>query len=66
MPMIRVELMEGRTDDQLRAMVERMTEALVETVNAAPSAVQIVITEVPPRHWAVAGERVADRRSASA
>jgi 4-oxalocrotonate tautomerase len=63
MPMVRIELMEGRTEDQLRAMVARVTEAIIETVDAKPASVQIVIAEVTAPRWAVAGTTVADQRA---
>lgn len=33
MPILQVELLKGRTVEQKRAMAERVTQALVETVN---------------------------------
>lgn len=63
MPMVRIEMMAGRTEGQKRDMVERVTSVLVETIDARPESVQIVIDEVAATHWAVAGELVADRRA---
>lgn len=65
MPMVRIELMEGRTEEQLRQMVARVTDAMVETVNAPVDGVHIVIAEVTAEHWAVGGLTVADKRLAA-
>jgi 4-oxalocrotonate tautomerase len=64
--MLRVELMSGRTPEQLQQMVVRLTEVMVETVNAAPEAVHIVIDEVNADRWAVAGTLVSDQQKAAA
>jgi 4-oxalocrotonate tautomerase len=65
MPIVRIELMEGRTEDQLRAMVARVTEAMVETVDAPATGVHVLISEVSAPRWAVGGQTVADRRAAA-
>jgi len=58
MPVIQVQLMEGRSPEQLRAMVERLTDAMVETANAPRDGVHVIIEEVDPDHWAVGGRLV--------
>jgi len=63
MPMVRIEMMAGRTEEQKRDMVAQVTNVLVETIAAKPESVQIVIDEIQPTHWAVAGEIVADQRA---
>jgi 4-oxalocrotonate tautomerase len=65
MPMVHIELMEGRTEEQLRAMVARVTEAMVATVDAPTERVSIIISEVTAEHWAVGGLTVADQRAAA-
>jgi 4-oxalocrotonate tautomerase len=60
MPYLHVRLMEGRSDDQLRAMVERLTEAMVDTVSAKREAVQVIVEEVDAAHWATAGVLLRD------
>ena len=61
MPIIRVEMFPGRTQDQKRALVSELTNAFVSTAGATPEAVHVVIDEVSPQHWAVGGQFVADR-----
>lgn len=56
MPIIQVHLMEGRTDSQKQAMMRRVTEAVVETLNVRPSAVRVMIHELQSGHFSVAGE----------
>ena len=61
MPMIRVEMLPGRTPDQKRALAKEITDSFVRTCGGKPESVQIVIAEVAPDHWATAGVMLADR-----
>ncbi|RUL53126.1 MULTISPECIES: 2-hydroxymuconate tautomerase [Lysinibacillus] len=61
MPIVTVKLLEGRTDEQKKALVEKVTEAVVETVNAKPEAVTIVIEEMAKNHYATGGVRASDK-----
>lgn len=61
MPVVTVKMLEGRTDDQKRALVEKVTDAIVETTGAAPGKVSIIIEEMSKNHYAVAGKRMSDQ-----
>jgi 4-oxalocrotonate tautomerase len=61
MPYVTVKMLEGRTDDQKRALVEKVTEAVVETTGAPIEAVTVFIEEMPKNHYAVAGVRISDK-----
>lgn len=47
MPFAQVFLIEGRTDEQKRRVIEKVTQALVEAVDAPVENVRVWITEVP-------------------
>jgi len=61
MPIIQIELLEGRTIDQKRALVERVTRAVCETINAPAEAVSIIIREMKREDYAKAGKLAADK-----
>lgn len=61
MPVVTVKLLEGRTDEQKKALVEKMTEVICETVNAKPEAVTIILEEMSKNHYATAGVRACDK-----
>lgn len=46
MPNVVIDFIEGRTIEQKRELVTRITQALVETINCSPEAVQIILHEV--------------------
>lgn len=56
MPFIQVTMMEGRTVDQKHELMQRLTDAVVESVGSDPSRVRVAIYEVTPDDWAVGGE----------
>lgn len=55
MPTIHIEMFEGRTDEQKRALVKRVTEACVETIGSSPESVDIILRDVKKSEWATGG-----------
>lgn len=60
MPIIQVELLEGRTEEQKRAMVKSITDAVVNTINCPPEAVSIIIRDMKRENYAKAGVLAVD------
>jgi 4-oxalocrotonate tautomerase len=60
MPFAQIYLMEGRTEDQKRAVIEKVTAALVEAVGAPKENVRVWIQEVPKANWGIAGVSAKD------
>lgn len=63
MPLVEVTMVEGRTPEQLRALISALTTAVVETVDAPRDAVRVVVREVPTTHWAAGDVTIAERRA---
>ena len=61
MPEVIVELAEGRTLDQKRALVREMTRVVVETCNVQPEQVVVIIHENQLVNKAKGGVLFADR-----
>jgi 4-oxalocrotonate tautomerase len=61
MPIVTVKMLEGRTDEQKRALVEKVTEAVTETTNAPKERVSVVIEEMTSDNFGVAGVRASDK-----
>ena len=55
MPFAQIYLIEGRTEEQRAAVIEKVTAALVEAVGAPKENVRVWITEVPKENWGIAG-----------
>ena len=56
MPTIRVELFEGRTVEQKRALAQALTEATVRTLGGSPDAVDILFYDIAKHDWATGGK----------
>jgi 4-oxalocrotonate tautomerase len=60
MPFAQIYMIEGRTEDQKRAVIEKVTQALVDAVGAPVETVRVWITEVPKTQWGIAGKTAKD------
>ncbi|HEX9131372.1 MAG TPA: 4-oxalocrotonate tautomerase family protein [Ktedonobacteraceae bacterium] len=64
MPIVRIELLQGRTPAMKDELIIRVTDAVVTTLGVDPGQVRVILFEVPPEHWAVGGQTKAAQRSA--
>lgn len=64
MPVIRIEMFEGRTDDQKRACARAVTDAWVATCGGTPQSVHVIFADVARSDWAVAGALCSDPKRA--
>lgn len=55
MPFAQIYILEGRTEEQKRAVIEKVTQALVEAVGAPKENVRVWIHDVPKTNWGIAG-----------
>jgi 4-oxalocrotonate tautomerase len=60
MPFAQIYMLEGRTPEQKRAVIEKVTAALVEAVGAPKEAVRVWIHEMPKENWGIAGVSAKD------
>jgi len=60
MPFAQIYLLEGRTEEQKRAVIEKVTQALVDAVGAPVNTVRVLIQDVPKTHWGIAGTSAKD------
>jgi 4-oxalocrotonate tautomerase len=63
MPLVEVTLVEGRTPEQLRTLISRLTTAVVDSVGAPKENVRVVLREVPATHWAAGDVTIEERRA---
>ncbi len=60
MPFAQIYLLEGRTEDQKRAVIEKVTAALVEALDAPVANVRVWIHDMPKENWGIAGVSAKD------
>lgn len=61
MPFVTVKMLPGRTDEQKRNLVKKVTEAVSETTGASEDKVTVFIEEMQPNHYGVAGKLFSDK-----
>ena len=56
MPIIQVNLIEGRSDAQKEKLIAALTDGAVQALDAPRESVRVLIYELPASHWGVAGK----------
>ncbi|MFY8041905.1 MAG: 4-oxalocrotonate tautomerase [Rhodoferax sp.] len=56
MPTYHVELLEGRSQELKKKLVDEVTRVTVETLGCSPEAVDIILVDVKRDNWATAGK----------
>lgn len=63
MPLVEITLAEGRSPQQLRALISATTAAVAGSVDASVESIRVVIREVPPTHWSAGDVTLAERHA---
>ncbi len=56
MPTIRIDLFEGRTDEQKQKAAEAITQAVVEHLGSSAESVDILFYDIARSNWATGGK----------
>lgn len=64
MPTLRVEMFEGRTAEQKRALARELTDACVRVLGGSADSVDILFYDVARQDWATGGTLWSDKGSA--
>jgi 4-oxalocrotonate tautomerase len=60
MPLITVQMYEGRTVEQKRELVAAITEAVCRIAKTTPDATDVIIQDIPRHNWSRAGKLASD------
>jgi 4-oxalocrotonate tautomerase len=60
MPFAQIYMIEGRSEEQKRAVIEKVSAALVEATGAPLANVRVWIQDVPKENWGIAGVSAKD------
>lgn len=60
MPFAQIYMIEGRTVEQKRAVIEKVTQALVDAIDAPKENVRVWIHDVPKENWGISGVSAKD------
>jgi 4-oxalocrotonate tautomerase len=65
MPIITAHILAGRDTEKKRAFIRALTQAAVDTLDAPVESVRVILSEMDPEHFGIAGSSVAERRASS-
>ena len=60
MPMINVQMFEGRTPEQRRKLAKELTDATCRALGVPADSVQIILTDIKKENWAESGKLFSD------
>jgi 4-oxalocrotonate tautomerase len=66
MPLVDVTLVSGRAPEKIRDLIDRLTDAVEQALDAPRPSIRVIVREVPPTHWAAGGQTIAERDSRTA
>lgn len=66
MPVVRIEMYDGRSLDQKRQLVKEVTDTVARITGNSPEGVHVIIDEVKRENWAIGGQLWPDRQAAKA
>ncbi|HLT57211.1 MAG TPA: tautomerase family protein [Limnochordales bacterium] len=66
MVMVRVHMMQGRTSEQKAELIARLTDVVTRRLAVAPEDVRVIVLEVSPDGWGIAGVPATIARRAAA
>jgi 4-oxalocrotonate tautomerase len=69
MPLVRIDLMEGRDPEQIERMISAVSEAIADSLPAPIATVRVVVNEMEPHQYGIGGvpyPEVKRRREAAA
>ncbi|EHQ90239.1 2-hydroxymuconate tautomerase [Desulfosporosinus youngiae] len=61
MPIVQIDLLEGRTLDQKRLLVEKVTQAIMESTGAPAESISIILRDMARENYAKAGKLASDK-----
>jgi 4-oxalocrotonate tautomerase len=62
MPIITVQMLEGRDKEKKKELIKNVTEIVVETLEVMPESVRVILQEMPVDNYGVAGLPVMEYR----
>lgn len=56
MPIATINILEGRSEEKKEKLIEKVTEAIHEALEAPYESIRIIINEMPKQHYGIAGK----------
>lgn len=56
MPIVQIQLLEGRSIEQKKNIISEVTDAIVKSADVPKENIRVIITEIPHTHWGTGGK----------
>lgn len=56
MPIATINIIEGRSDEKKEALIEKVSAAIAESLDAPIESVRVIINEMPKQHFGIGGK----------
>jgi len=56
MPIAQINMMEGRTKEQKEVLIRKVTDAIMDSLDAPEGNVRVLINEIPKKHFGIGGQ----------
>lgn len=63
MPFIQINIVEGRSPEKKEKLIHEVSHTVANVLEAPIENVRVMINEIPPEHWGIAGESMKKRQS---
>lgn len=60
MPLVNIQLIEGRDEKKIKEVIKNVTDVVSETLDAPKETVRVIVSEIPKTHWGIGGIPKAD------
>ena len=65
MPFIQINILKGRPTEKKERLIREVSDLVSDVLDAPIQSVRVMINEVEPEHWGIAGEAVKKRNEVS-
>jgi len=55
-PIANIHILEGRTDEQKARLIQAVTDAIAQSLDARPEAIRVLVHDVPKTDWGIGGK----------
>ncbi len=56
MPIVEITMIEGRTPEAKRRLIAKVTDAIVEAIEAPRDSIRVILREIPALHFGAGGK----------
>ena len=53
MPIVRIDMMEGRTESQKENLIKEVAEAVMRSIDAPEQNIRVIVQEYPKKNWGI-------------